>query len=264
MKLLALETSTEACSAAMYLDGEVVERYQLAPQQHNKLILPMLESLLAEAGLSLRQMDALAFGRGPGSFTGVRIAAGVVQGLAFGADLPVAPVSTLAALAQEAWAETDREGSGSKATFDGPHPSPLPEGEGALCCLTTPAPQRRFAFPSIDARMGEVYWGVYRQEDNGWAGLVGREVVVNAVAVEFPEQAEGFGIGSGWGTYASLLRERLGEARVQGILADRFPRASWVARLGAEVFRRGECVVAEDALPVYLRDKVAKKKSGGY
>ncbi len=230
MKLLALETSTEACSAALYLDGEVAERYQLAPRQHNKLILPMLASLLAEAGLSLRQMDALAFGRGPGSFTGVRIAAGIVQGLSFGADLPVAPVSTLAAMALEAFAETDKH----------------------------------FAFPCIDARMGEVYWGVYRRGEDGLAGLAGRESVVGAGEVKFPGEAEGFGIGSGWSTYAAMLLGRLGEARVHGILADRFPRASWVARLGAEVFRRGECVVAEDAQPVYLRDKVAKKKGGGY
>ncbi len=229
MKLLALETSTEACSAALYLDGEVTERYQLAPQQHNKLILPMVESLLAEAGLGLRQMDALAFGRGPGSFTGVRIAAGVAQGLAFGADLPVAPVSTLAAMAQEAFAET-------------------PDG---------------FAFPCIDARMGEVYWGVYRRGAEGWAELAGAEAVAGAGTVVFPEEAAGCGIGSGWGTYEAVLRERLG-GRVAGILPDRFPRAAWIARLGAEVFRQGGCVAAEDAQPVYLRDKVAKKKGGGY
>ncbi|MCX7113069.1 MAG: tRNA (adenosine(37)-N6)-threonylcarbamoyltransferase complex dimerization subunit type 1 TsaB [Proteobacteria bacterium] len=230
MKLLALETSTEACSAALYLDGEVTERYQLVPQRHNKLILPMIESLLAEAGLSLKNMDALAFGRGPGSFTGVRIAAGVVQGLAFGADLPVAPVSTLAAMAQEAFAETDSQ----------------------------------FAFPCIDARMGEVYWGVYRRGAEGLAELADRESVADGGAVEFPEEAAGFGMGSGWGTYAAMLRERLGEGRVHGILADRFPRAHWVARLGVEVFKRGQCVTAENAQPVYLRDKVAKKKGGGY
>ena len=230
MKLLSLETSTEACSAALFIDGEISERYQLAPQQHNKLILPMLESLLAEAGLSLKQMDALAFGRGPGSFTGVRIAAGVVQGLAFGADLPVAPVSTLAAMAQEAFAETECQ----------------------------------FAFPCIDARMGEVYWGVYQRTENDVAELIGQEAVTDAGAVEIPEQASGSAIGSGWGTYEAVLRERLGEGRVHGIIPERFPRALYIARLGAEVFKRGECVAAEDAQPVYLRDKVAKKKCGGY
>ncbi len=230
MKILSLETATEACSAALYLDGEVVERYQLAPQQHNKLILPMIESLLAEAGLALRQMDALAFGRGPGSFTGVRIAAGVVQGLAFGADLPVASVSTLAAMAQEAFGETSWD----------------------------------FSFPCIDARMGEVYWAVYRKGDKGFAELVGTEVVVAAESVPFPDKAMGSGIGSGWATYDSALRRRLGEGRVAGVLAARFPRAGWVARLGAEIFRQGECVTAEEAQPVYLRDKVAKKAGGVY
>jgi len=229
MKLLALETSTEACSAALFLDGEVAWRYEIAPQRHNKLILPMLESLLAEAGLGLAQMDALAFGRGPGSFTGVRIAAGVAQGLAFGADLPVAPVSTLAAMAQEAFAET-------------------PEG---------------FAFPCIDARMGEVYWAVYRRGADGFAELAGAEVVTDAAEVLFPQEASGAGIGSGWGTYEAVLQNRLGE-RLTGILPDRFPHAAFIARLGAEVFRRGGCVPAEQAQPVYLRDKVAKKKGGGY
>ncbi len=229
MKVLALETSTEACSAALYLDGETTERYQLAPQQHNKLILPMIESLLAEAGLSLRQMDVLAFGRGPGSFTGVRIAAGVVQGLAFGADLAVAPVPTLAAMAQESFAET-------------------PDG---------------FAFPCIDARMGEVYWGVYRRGAEGLAEPIGEEAVAEAGTVVFPELAAGHGIGSGWATYEGVLRGRLG-VRVTGILPGRFPRAAFIAQLSAEIFRRGGCVAAENAQPVYLRDKVAKKKGGGY
>jgi tRNA threonylcarbamoyladenosine biosynthesis protein TsaB len=228
MKVLALETATEACSAALYLNGEVIERYALAAREHNRLILPMIESLLAEAGIALGQLDALAFGRGPGSFTGVRIASGVVQGLAFGADLPVAPISTLAALAQEAFAET---------------------------------PQTH-AFPCIDARMGEVYWAVYQRNSEGAASLVGGEAVATADQVIFPQNACGFGIGSGWGTYAGVLRERLGEGRAVGILAGRFPRAAFIARLGVRVFMQGGCVRAEEAQPVYLRDKVAKKPGG--
>ena len=99
MKLLALDTATEACSAAVWADGAVLERYEWAPRRHATLILPMIESVLAEAGLSVTQLDAIAVGRGPGAFTGVRIAVGIAQGIAFAADLPVAPVSTLAALA---------------------------------------------------------------------------------------------------------------------------------------------------------------------
>ncbi|MDP3332094.1 MAG: tRNA (adenosine(37)-N6)-threonylcarbamoyltransferase complex dimerization subunit type 1 TsaB, partial [Methylococcaceae bacterium] len=101
MKLLAVETSTEACSAALFIDGTLIEQFELAPQKHTKLILPMIDSLMADAGLTPQQLDALAFSRGPGSFTGVRIATSVIQGIAFGAELPVVSVSTLAAIAQD-------------------------------------------------------------------------------------------------------------------------------------------------------------------
>lgn len=225
MKVLALETATEACSAALYIDGEVVERYGLAPRQHHRLILPMIESLLGDAGLTLAQMDALAFGRGPGSFTGVRMAAGVVQGLAFGADLPVAPVSTLAALAQEAFAETRHE----------------------------------YAFPCIDARMGEVYWSVYQRDQEGFAWPVDGESVLPPAQVSYRNQVWGIGIGSGWETYQTILRTRPDGEHVLGIIPGRFPRAAWVARLGARVLMQGGCVRAEEAQPIYLRDNVAKK-----
>jgi tRNA threonylcarbamoyladenosine biosynthesis protein TsaB len=225
MKILAIETATEACSAALAVNGEIVERYALAPREHNRMILPMIASLLAEAGATLTQLDALAFGRGPGSFTGVRIAAGVVQGLAFGADLPVAPVSTLAALAQEAFAET----------------------------------VRGYAFPCIDARMKEVYWAVYRRDGDGFANLVGAEAVVEADQVLFPREACGFGIGSGWGTYRNILHSALGQERVAGLLKGRFPRASWIAHLALRIVTQGGCVSADAAQPVYLRDNVARK-----
>lgn len=229
MKILALETATEACSAALYLNGTITEQFQLAPREHNRLILPMIEILLQEAGLELKDLDGLAFGRGPGSFTGVRIATGVVQGLAFGADLPVAPVSSLAAMAQEALAETGED----------------------------------YALPCIDARMGEVYWGVYRRDAEGLAELLGEEAVADASAVLFPEEAAGHGIGSGWGSYDTELTARLG-SRVTGVLPDRFPRARWIARLGAQILAQGGGVAAEAAQPVYLRDRVAKKAGGGY
>lgn len=224
MKILAIETATEACSAALLIDDTVLEHYELAPQQHNRLILPMIDSLLAEAGVRVSQVDALAFGRGPGSFTGARIAAGVAQGISFAVDLPVVPVSTLAALAQDALIES-------------------PE---------------KVAFSCIDARMGEVYWAVYRRGESGLAELLGEESVRPAERVSFPDHAEGVGIGSGWKTYGSVLQERLG-SDVKRILPDRFPRAAMVARLGADAFGRGFFVEPEQALPVYLRDNVAKK-----
>ncbi|CAI8774778.1 tRNA (adenosine(37)-N6)-threonylcarbamoyltransferase complex dimerization subunit type 1 TsaB [Methylocaldum szegediense] len=227
MKILAIETATEACSAALLIDDAVIERYELAPQRHNRLILPMIESLLAEAGIKIAQVDALAFGRGPGSFTGVRIAAGVAQGIAFGADLPVVPVSTLAALAQDALTEASET----------------------------------IAFPCIDARMSEVYWGVYRKGEAGLAELLGQESVLPPDRVSFPDQAGGVGIGSGWKTYGSVLEERLGGC-VKRLMPDRFPRAAMVARLGADAFGKGLFVQPEQALPVYLRDNVAKKPGG--
>lgn len=225
MKVLALETATEACSAALYIDGEVNERYAIAPREHHLLVLPMIESLLGDGGLVLAQMDALAFGRGPGSFTGVRMATGVVQGLAFGADLPVAPVSTLAALAQAALAESEHE----------------------------------HAFACIDARMGEVYWGIYRRDPDGFAQLIDREWVFAPEQVFYPNRVRGLGIGSGWKTYGSILSAGPGKDHVAGVLPDRFPRAAWIARLGARVVAQGGCVSAEDAQPIYLRDNVAKK-----
>ncbi|MDD2768852.1 MAG: tRNA (adenosine(37)-N6)-threonylcarbamoyltransferase complex dimerization subunit type 1 TsaB [Methylococcus sp.] len=225
MILLAIETATEACSAALYHDGAVIERYQFAPREHNRLILPMLDSLLAEAGFALPQVDALAFGRGPGSFTGVRIAAGVAQGVAFALELPVAPVSTLAALADEALCETGCE----------------------------------YAFPCIDARMAEVYFAVYRRDREGFPELMGEERVLSPERVDFaPACGIGAATGSGWATYEACLRGLAGE-RLSSILAGRFPRAASVARLGARIHALGASVPAEQALPVYLRDDVAKK-----
>jgi tRNA threonylcarbamoyladenosine biosynthesis protein TsaB len=225
MKLLAVETATEACSAALYLDGEVLERIQLTQREHSKLILPMLDELLAEAALSLQDLDALAFGRGPGSFTGVRIATGVIHGLAFGADLPVVPVSTLAAIAQ--------------------------------CCFDHTL--AKIAYAAMDARMGEIYWGVYRRNAEGFAELMEEESVGLAEQVQFPK-LEGYGVGSGWKVYEQALRERL-QGLVGEIDADCLPRAAAIVRLGAAGLANNLAVPVEQAMPVYLRDKVAKKES---
>lgn len=229
MKLLAIDTSTEACSAALWLDGEVCQRYQVAPREHGQLILPMIESLLAEAGLALTQLDTLAFGQGPGGFTGVRIANSVIQGLAFGTDLPVVPISSLAALAQ-----------------------------GACTELGTP-----HVLAAIDARIGEVYWGAYRANENsGLVALVDKEIVCMPEDVPLPLAGDvggWFGVGTGWHTYAQSLKARLGEA-VTAWDGQRYPQAQHLAQLAADAFQRGLAVGAEQALPVYLRDEVAWKK----
>lgn len=225
MKLLAVETSTEACSAALIIDGEVAERFELAPKEHTQLILPMIDSLMADAGLKSEQLDALAFSRGPGSFTGVRIATGVIQGIALGADLPVVPVSTLAAIAQD--------------FFDNN--------------------EDNVAYVAMDARMDEIFWGVYRRDALGYAELIGEESVTPADSVEFPDLA-GVGIGSGWGVYPQELMTRLA-GLVSRYQAEMLPRAGAIARLGARGFEQGLAVAVEQAMPVYLRDKVAKKES---
>ncbi len=146
-KILAIDTVTEGCSAALLIGEEIVEQFEVTPRGHTQKILPMVDQLLAESGHKLGELDAIAFDRGPGSFTGLRITAGVVQGLAYGADLPVVAVSSLAALAR----------AHHQAT-------------GAT-----------FVLSAIDARMGEVYWGAYRIDPQGIPQLQGEEMVVPVV-----------------------------------------------------------------------------------
>jgi tRNA threonylcarbamoyladenosine biosynthesis protein TsaB len=218
MKLLALDTSTEACSAALFINGEICQRFEITPKAHTKLLLPMIKSLLAEAELNLTQLDALAFGCGPGSFTGLRIATGVVQGLAFGADLPVVPVSTLAALAQNCSAE--------------------------------------LSFVAMDARIGEIFWGVYQRRTDGFVELIGKEAVLPVSQIQFP-QKNALGIGSGWRVYHDELLAHT-QGFVMQIESEALPKSSAIAELGVYGFQHGLAVAAEHAQPVYLRDKVAQ------
>lgn len=226
MKLIAVETSTDACSAALFMDGEIREKFAIAPREHTKLILTMIDDLMAEAQLSPHQLDAVALSRGPGSFTGVRIATGVAHGIALGVDVPVALVSTLASMAQDLFNRVE---------------------------------QAELAFTALDARMSEIFWGVYQRNTLGLASLVGDEVVTPAEDVIFPQQL-GHGIGSGWQAYREALSTRL-SPWVQAIDSNVWPRASCIAQLGAYQFANGEAVAVEQAMPVYLRDKVAKKQS---
>ncbi len=222
MKILAVDTATEACSAALYIDGEIQERFAIAPREHAKLLLPMIDSLMAEAELRPQQLDAIAFGCGPGSFTGVRIATGVMQGIAYGADLPVVPVSTLAAISQ--------------------------------ACLQKTV--YNTIFTAVDARMHEIYWAVYQRDTEGFAQLIGVEKVQPASEVD-ALQLTGYGIGSGWQAYEQVLTQRLG-AQLLGFDAEYLPRSAQIALLGAVGVQREQAVSVAQAMPVYLRDKVAK------
>jgi tRNA threonylcarbamoyladenosine biosynthesis protein TsaB len=225
VKLLAIDTATEACSAALVINGEIFELYEVAFNGHSKLILPMVDQLMAQAKLKPTDLEGLAFGCGPGSFTGIRIATGVIQGIAYGLDLPVLPVSNLAALAQD--------------FFDS-----NPEN---------------VAYVAADARMDEIYWGVYQRNGYGFAELLDKEAVLPAGAVECPGLS-GVGVGSGWKVYPEILVSRL-SSFLSRYEDDKLPRAGAIAKLGLEGFSKGLAVQAEKALPVYLRDKVAKKES---
>lgn len=221
MKLLALDTSTEYLSLALWLDGELRLRDVLAGQQHSQMILPMLAELLADNGLALAELDGIAFGAGPGSFTGLRIGCGVAQGLAFGANLPVAGISTLQALAQ-------RSGR-----------------ERVIACL--------------DARMGEVYFAAYVRQGEDWQ-------TVHEPALYSPQQLpalEGngwYGIGSGWQAYEGAL-EAAYAGQLSGYDGQAFPHAEDIIALASRKFARGECMSAEQAAPIYVRNKVALKMS---
>lgn len=244
IKLLALETATEHCSVAIWQRDDtgrvqVLARRQHAPRQQTELILPMVDELLAESGLALIQFTALAYSCGPGAFTGVRIAAAVAQGLAFAADLPVVPVSSLQTLAQAAYRQ-----------------------HGARAVLA-----------AFDARMQEIYAGAYALDADGlmqaitpevagapatlpaaltmaWAAFLGEQMADSAGAVA---------AGSGWATYGDSLAQTFA---VQQVYADLAPDAEDVATLAVAALQAGKAVTPELALPVYLRDDVWKKLPG--
>lgn len=218
MKLLAFETATEACSVAVWVDGEVRERFEVAPRRHAELALPWAEALLAEAGVARSQLDAIAVGRGPGAFTGVRLAIALAQGIALALDRPVLPVSTLATLALQA-----------------PHGKVL---------------------AAIDARMGEVYAATFLREGDGVVAT-GSERVLSPSDVGLPDDSGDWqGVGTGFDAVDAALRVRLG-TRFAGIDATALPRAADTARLAVAAFARGEAVAPERLEPAYLRDNVA-------
>lgn len=226
MHLLALDASSEQCSCALLCGQSTLARSEFAPRRHAELILPMADSLLAEAGLQPTQLDAVAFGRGPGSFTGLRIACGVAQGIALSADLPLVAISSLATLAQAAVEE--------------------------LAC--------QHVLTALDARMEEVYWGCFSVNAQGLVEPLCEEAVSPPTAVSVDEYlqdgAESLwqAVGTAWSAYPSLaepLQQRLGNAPLL-----RYPQAHAMLPLAQAQFQQQAVVSAAKALPVYLRNKV--------
>lgn len=219
-RLLAVDTATEACSVALGNSGRIVESHIYGPREHMQQLLPMIDDLLDEAGVSLRDLDAIAFGRGPGSFTGLRIGLGVVQGLAFATGLPLIPVSTLATLAQSAVSDA------------------LQPGDRILA--------------AIDARMGEVYWGWFELDAERRVFAIGAEQVSSPEQVDPAEVGVAWiGVGTGW-SYIDRLPS--GARHIDAAL---LPHAGALLRLALPLWEQGAMVSAEEAVPVYLRDDVA-------
>lgn len=223
MRILALDSATEACSAALLCDEDLRLRFEVLGRGHAERLLPMVDELLAEAGVGLGELDALAVGRGPGAFTGVRIAISLAQGLALGSGLRVAPVSDLRALAAAALA---------KSTAD-------------------------FALACLDARMGEVYWGLARATADGRCELL-EEGLAAPGTVPAPRDAGRLvAAGHGWSAYPALL-ERLGSGLV-ACWPELLPDAGTIARLARDDLRAGPGVDAGGLEPVYLRNDVATR-----
>ncbi|MEN5060379.1 tRNA (adenosine(37)-N6)-threonylcarbamoyltransferase complex dimerization subunit type 1 TsaB [Luteimonas sp. TWI1416] len=221
MKLLAFETATEACSVAIWDDGRVLHRSEVAPRRHAELALPWADALLDEAGIARRQLDAVAVSRGPGAFTGVRLGIALVQGVALALDRPVVAVSTLAVLALRAGA-----------------------GEGA------------HVLAAIDARMGEVYRAAFAMRAAGPEAL-SDERVGAPDTIALPGAGEAwYGVGTGFGVADGVLATRLGASKAR-IDATALPQAADLAALAAAAFARGEAVAPERVEPVYLRNDVA-------
>lgn len=232
MKILAIDTATEACSVALLDENSVNEIFEIIPRQHTERVLPMVDDILKQSGYALSQMDALAFNCGPGSFTGVRVATSVIQGLAFSAERPVVPVSSLAALAQLAFRLEKKE----------------------------------HVLSLIDARMNEMYWACYSSYD----GIMQLDETINKKEnVSAADQvrsvnkesnkSQWHAIGSGWDTFKNELNQSQ-QVNIISATLDSFPHAQDIAVLAQHAFKQGKAVSAEQAVPTYVRNEVTWKK----
>jgi tRNA threonylcarbamoyladenosine biosynthesis protein TsaB len=227
MNILSVEASTESCSAALYTEERIFVRHQIAPCEHSKLLLNMIDELLKEANLTVQALAAFAYGAGPGSFTGLRIAASMVQGLAFGVNKMVVPISTLQAMAQAAW--------------------------------------QRFhytsVFAALDARMGEIYYGFYELDPNNIMQSVSPdEIGAPNLLVALPKkisEKKWHGVGSGVAVYHEFFLKNLAWLELKETLL--YPSALEVAILAQKVLSQNQGLAPETAIPVYLRNKVINK-----
>lgn len=228
MKILALDTATENCSAALLVDGNVRAREIEMGRGHAERILPMIDALLEDGHLSLSDLDAVAFGRGPGSFTGVRLAATVTQGLAFGAGLGVVPISDLQAVAQRVFGAAIADPSTARV----------------LVCN--------------DARMSEVYWACFERGEDGLARLEGEEHVSKPADVRLPQTwTTATAAGRGFSAYAAALQAAMPSVSPTSAADALLPRATEIALLAVPVVAAGRLLPPEAAIPTYLRDNVA-------
>ena len=225
LAILAIDAATEACSVALSYQGKLFHRFEICPQQHSVKILPMVDDVLKQAGVSLEQLDGLAFGCGPGSFTGVRIGVGVAQGLAFGANLPMLPISSLQTMAQGVWR--------------------LNQVEDVTVHV------------AIDARMGEVYTAEFAIK-NGVATEQKCPQVLKPELVTVEKNS--LTAGTGWQTYAEQLSAKATGVLISDVL---YPDAQDMLLLAAIELNKGNTVKAADATPLYVRDTVTWKKLPG-
>ena len=221
MKLLALDTSSVACTVAVQIGEQVFKRHDEEPRGHTRLLIPMIRSVLADANVGLSDLDGIVLGNGPGSFIGMRIAASVAQGLAFGADLRIAPVSSLAAVAAEV-------------------------GAAGLAHVAV----------AQDAHMQEVYLGLYEVHDGIVSAMAPERLQRCEIIAELGDEDNFVAAGYGWQRFPALLEAN--RANLQGGAEVLYPHARFLLKLGTAVFERGEAVAAEDVTPAYLRQKVAE------
>jgi len=225
IKILAIDSSTIACSAALLIDETITERFEIAPRKHGELLLPMIEELLNKENLHVNDLDAIAFGQGPGSFTGLRIAASVTQGIAFAANLPVIPISTLQAMAQA-----------SKEEFS---------SNKTLVCL--------------DARMQEIYFGAYKLGQDDLMQPFMPDQLVNPNNLPKLTDDKWLAIGDAWAVYSEQLEKHFA-TQIRQVVPEFYPHAKHIAKLAKQAFINKKTLNAEQAIPVYLRNQDAWKK----